>query len=171
MDVDPKWWVILNHHFEAMLQKNISSVGPKCVHVQWPLQMCNRSLDDHNLNGRGSIMAINSGPRSKYWCGTLNNPEGDTNATLELFRAGGATYAVVGDEVGESGTRHHQVYLELPKRVRLARLRTLFGERFHWEARRGNAIQASEYCKKENSYVELGSISQPNQGRVHIRAT
>lgn len=108
---------------------------------------------------------MQNGSRSQYWCFTLNNyTDVDISLLVQQFEAGTFTYLVFGEETGESGTRHLQGYLEFPQRRRFNQVRDLL-PRYHLEARRGSAVEASDYCKKDGSYVELGTISRPNQGR------
>lgn len=113
-------------------------------------------------------MTNNEKSRSKYWCFTLNNyTEEDVSNVPEGLRNGGATYCVIGKEVGESGTRHLQGYVEFPKRLRFNQVRLLLGGRSHIEKRRGSGLEAADYCKKDNSFEEWGSLSKETQGRRH----
>lgn len=102
---------------------------------------------------------------SKYWVFTLNNfDETDEQRLQSLHTNGMATYIVFGREIGESGTRHLQGYIEFLKRIRFSRARSLLGERCHIEPRKGNALQASEYCEKDGNFVKLGTCSNKGQG-------
>lgn len=108
---------------------------------------------------------------SKYYCFTLNNyDDADMLHLRSLVGQHDITYLCFEPEVGESGTRHLQGYLELSARRRLNPIRKLLGGRVHLERRRGSAVQARDYCKKEsltNSTVifeEYGVISSPQQG-------
>lgn len=90
-----------------------------------------------------------SGPRSKYWIFTLNNP---TDAlALESFPH--ASYLVYQKEKGENGTVHYQGYLETSTRVRFSQLKSA-NERIHWEVRRGTQAQAIEYCTKSDTRLD-----------------
>lgn len=103
--------------------------------------------------------------RSKYWCFTANNyTDMDIQLLAQLFDNGTATYLVYGKEVGESGTRHLQGYIELAKRYRFTQVKTLLPG-YHLETRRGTAQEASEYCQKDNDFVQFGTISKSQQGR------
>lgn len=106
--------------------------------------------------------------QSKYWCFTYNNYVLEQIPILEqTLRNAGATYYVFGREVGESGTRHLQGYIEFSKRLRLSQLKSLIPiPSIHYELRRGNAVQASDYCKKEDvEPIEWGSISVCRRGQ------
>lgn len=103
--------------------------------------------------------------RSKYWCFTLNNyEEGDIAHLIRLQTDAHSTYIVFGREVGANATRHLQGYIELPQRARLNQIKDLLGRRYHLEPRRGTAKQASDYCKKDGDFTEIGDLSRSNQG-------
>lgn len=92
--------------------------------------------------------------RSKYYCLTLNNyTEDDQLYYRQLVESGSCSYVIFGREVGASGTRHLQIYVELPQRLRFAGTRRLF-PRAHIEARRGSAAEARDYCKKDGDFEE-----------------
>lgn len=87
---------------------------------------------------------------SKYWCFTLNNYKDEELETLEtIFREAGEF--IYGKEVGESGTRHLQGYIEFFVKVRPSE--RIKDKRIHWEKRKGSKIQAVEYCKKDGNYI------------------
>lgn len=101
-------------------------------------------------------------------CATLNNWTEDQHASIiKNFLDDKYTYLVIGKEVGESGTPHLQIYLELPNS---RAFRTLHKELFkaHIEARKGTAKQASDYCKKgeqpHEEWEEHGAKG-PNWGK------
>lgn len=93
-------------------------------------------------------------------CVTYNNPPLDFDPTV--FQAH-CTYYIVAKEKGESGTPHLQCYMEFKNRYRLNRIQRLFKAKVHLEARKGSPQQASEYCKKDGSFVEYGKISKPGK--------
>lgn len=103
--------------------------------------------------------------QTKYWCFTINNYTQDDEQRLEDLFPDKVDYIIYGLEKGEAGTPHIQGYLELKKRARLSGVKLLIGPRAHAEPRRGTSIQASEYCKKEGDYRELGQASSPQPGR------
>lgn len=112
--------------------------------------------------------------RSKYWVFTINNWTEEEERAIEDYAQEAqdnigqhdCTYIVIGREVGESGTRHLQGYIELSTRYRLTQVKRIPGfQRAHLERRRGNARQAADYCLKDGSIlVEAGSISTVTQG-------
>lgn len=92
--------------------------------------------------------------KCQYWCFTINNPEGE----LDFESVGQVKYAVYQLEEGDQGTPHYQGYIEFVTRKSLAALKkfpTVFAKA-HWETRKGTALQAAEYCKKEE-----GRLSGP----------
>ena len=76
---------------------------------------------------------------------------------LDIFK-----YLVVGKEVGSAGTPHLQGYGTLKNRMRVQKLHSIL-EGCHIEKRKGSHAEASNYCKKDDDYVEIGV--PPNQGK------
>lgn len=107
--------------------------------------------------------------QSKYWCWTLNNPTEAEEQAIKIAATEEKTpiaYLVYGREVGSSGTRHLQGYLELRRKLRLVSAKRVLGpERAHLEPRMGSASQAADYCKKDGDVVEYGTCSVPQQGK------
>lgn len=105
--------------------------------------------------------------QSKYYCLTINNyTQEDFENFNTYLEEGKVTYFIAGREVGESGTRHIQAYFELPRRLRLSRVKLLWPTG-HFELRRGSAEQARDYCRKDGDFLEGGLISAEvsNQGQ------
>lgn len=103
---------------------------------------------------------------AKNWCFTLNNwtqPELDH---IQQYAASGGDvlYAVIGREVGDSGTPHLQGYICFSGRKSLAQVRSLLSARIHLEVARGSHKEASDYCKKDDDYDEYGSLPSITQG-------
>lgn len=104
-------------------------------------------------------------PRSKYWCFTLNNYSSDEFQALRSTFSDSeiVSYAIVGEE-GRDATPHLQGYVEFVKRYSLRRAKSLLCVRVHLEPRNGTAAQAADYCRKEENFIEYGTISNPQQG-------
>lgn len=91
-------------------------------------------------------------------CFTLNNPtlslEDFTNRIEGMLPV---QYLVIGEEVGESGTRHYQGFLQLLRRTRHRKVHEILMHA-HMEVRRGTPQQASEYCQKDGLFTIRGLL-------------
>lgn len=75
-----------------------------------------------------------------------------------------ASYLIYGKEYCPSTmTSHLQGYVEFRNSMRFETIRKYWKGRLHMEERRGTALQASDYCKKDGDFTIFGSIS--NQGK------
>jgi len=92
------------------------------------------------------------------WCFTWNNYSDDDHGALVSKLEEHCKYAVVGKEVGDSGTPHLQGYLSLKKRQRLTALKKVFGTNIHFENARGSAEQNYKYCTKDGDFIEVGTL-------------
>lgn len=93
--------------------------------------------------------------KTKYWCVTLNNYVADDVADFEGLEC---SYRILAREIGAEGTHHLQGYIEFVNRKSLLTVKRLLGSRWHLEIRRGTGYEASEYCKKDGEFTELGKI-------------
>lgn len=95
----------------------------------------------------------------KHWVFTLNNPGPDDQGGLWLLPY---DYAVLGFEVGESGTPHIQGYVIFKNKYRLNQLKVYSpqGQRCHWEPQSlySTPAQAAEYCMKDGDFKEFGEL-------------
>ena len=67
--------------------------------------------------------------------------------------------AIIGKEVGESGTPHLQGYIEFKKKCRPLSLGLT--KKIHWEKARGSKEENEEYCsKEENVILKIGFNSE-----------
>lgn len=91
----------------------------------------------------------------KCWTFTYNNYPDDlssfNSALTEISQ-----YAIYGFEVGESGTRHLQGYIQLKKKERLGTLRDKLGP-IHYEHARAGYEENKAYCSKDGNFVEFGT--------------
>lgn len=94
-------------------------------------------------------------PQVRNVCFTLNNYSEEEYNALHTMPC---KYKVIGKEVGKEGTPHLQGYIEFSGGKRFSSLKK-FNQRIHWEIRKGTAEQASNYCKKDNDFIEIGIIS------------
>lgn len=108
---------------------------------------------------------------ARFWCFTLNNPDGSLDVDFTEWLDHGLRYAVYQQEVGETGTEHFQGYLELDRGQRLSYVKKLLPAA-HFEIRRGTQQQAIDYCKKPESRLdgpwEFGTPSEGQGNRADI---
>lgn len=98
---------------------------------------------------------------SKYRniCFTINNYTNlEIINTKALYRER-CKYMIIGYEVGESGTPHIQGYVEFNGQLTLKKIKWYI-PRAHIEPRRGKPQEASDYCKKDGKFEEMGEISK-----------
>lgn len=100
--------------------------------------------------------------RCRGWCGTLNNYTESDYDGIKQFMEGCCTYGVIGKEKGESGTPHLQIHAEFKSEKSLNVLKKVH-TKVHWEMRKGSIDQASDYCKKDGDFIEIGT--RGNQGK------
>ena len=105
---------------------------------------------------------LNSRTKAKNWCFTWNNYPRNY---ASYFPIDGSNYIIYGLEVGDSGTRHLQGYLQMRKQTRFSSIRRLLEGTAHWEVSRGSAEQASNYCKKDGDFKEFGKLSKTANDR------
>jgi hypothetical protein len=126
-------------------------------------------IPQNELRRRHAVAAYaargDSNARTKYWVFTWNNyVEEEAQAKLAgMVENGEASYIVCGKEIGESGTRHLQGYIEFPSRRRFTQVRNAL-DGCHIEPRRGSAIQAKEYACKDGDFMEYGTMSKMSKG-------
>lgn len=98
--------------------------------------------------------------RARAWCFTLNNY---SEEEYEKITKLSCKYLVVGKEVGDSGTPHLQGYVEFDNPRMLTGVKKIIGDRVHLEVRLGTALQASDYCKKDGDFFEIGNIGKQGE--------
>lgn len=96
--------------------------------------------------------------RLRNFCFTINNY---TIEDIENCKNLSYSYLILGKEIGEKGTPHIQGYCELKGQKRFDSIIKHFKHKAHIEQRKGTAKEASDYCKKDNNYEELGTLSSP----------
>jgi len=95
-----------------------------------------------------------SGARS--WIVVINNYTEDDEL---LLKNDNFSYLVYGYEIGESGTPHIQGYIEY-KSTKLFKTMKNRYKTAHIEKRSGTPKQASDYCKKDGKFIEIGEINK-----------
>lgn len=112
---------------------------------------------DANYNaalGRTGVNIAEVNRQSRFWCFTINNPLRQFDKLPD-----GVTYLVSGAETcPTTGTQHLQCYCELARSQRRSFVAKLFPTA-HVEPRWASAEKASDYCKKDGTFVEFGVLS------------
>jgi len=93
---------------------------------------------------------------------TINNYLDDTIELLcdaDFLRGG-----IIGKEIGASGTRHLQCYVQCKRKMRWSTFRNkmkkaLNGIKPHIEPARGNVEQNETYCKKDGDWCSFGKLT------------
>lgn len=84
---------------------------------------------------------------------TVNNwSEDEYNDLLsnEIFK-----YVIIGKEISKEGTPHLQCYGEFHRQEYFNTIKKM-NSRMHFEPRRGTQVQAIDYCKKDNQWIDRG---------------
>lgn len=115
--------------------------------------------------------------RSNRVCFTLNNYEETDIAKVvdiaEKCGENGVKYFVCGEEIGESGTRHLQGFINLdmdPKKcgIKFWKDYFQFSQAAHFENSRGTDNQNKTYCTKDEIFIE-GGVPEDKQTSIHER--
>lgn len=114
------------------------------------------TLEAAEGNTKTSANRVN---QCKRWCFTYNNwDQVGLDKCLKVFGENGDY--IIGKEIGDSGTKHLQGYIELKKAMRW----TEFGlpKEIHWEKCKGDRAANVSYCSKDNDFVYKGlGITKP----------
>jgi len=94
-------------------------------------------------------------PASRYSF-TLNNYSEDEYLSLRRSLESSCKYAIIGKEVGESGTPHLQGYCIFLTRCVFSSVKDRLNPRVHVEVSRGSPRQNRSYCRKDGDYWEFG---------------
>lgn len=87
------------------------------------------------------------------WCFTLNNYS-DLITDID-----GSKRWVIGEEIGEQGTKHLQGYVEYEKRIRFSSVKKSLPDGCHIEPANGSPEQNYKYCTKDGKFTKKGSFS------------
>jgi len=93
----------------------------------------------------------------KSYCFTLNNYTEDEYRSLVRVCETESGYAILGKEVGESGTPHIQGYIRFTKPYRFSTIKDRYLPRCHIEVAAGDAAQNRAYCSKAGDFREFGT--------------
>ena len=89
--------------------------------------------------------------RARAWCFTINNPTSPTLPEIDC------RYLVYGRETGESGTPHLQGLIVFKNAKKFSQLKKQLPTA-HLEVKRGTFKEASDYCKKDGDFTEIGEL-------------
>lgn len=104
--------------------------------------------------------------RGRFYCFTLNNPDGVP--TLATFGEH-ARYLIYGHEVGERGTEHLQGYVQFDQAVAFSTVCGALPEA-HFEPAKGTPEQNRVYCTKDGIFVEEGEMVAGQGARSDLNA-
>lgn len=106
--------------------------------------------------------------KKRDYCFTINNPtDADVANLADLEKSTSLRYLIIGEEVGEEGTRHYQGYVYFHNAIAFSGLKRYL-PRAHIEPCMGTPEQNITYCKKEGKFREFGSppISNKRKGEL-----
>jgi len=88
---------------------------------------------------------------------TVNNwtPE-DKQAVMDFP----TSYCIIGEEIGEFGTKHLQIYFEMANQMTLSALKKKLHKTAHFEVAIACAKQNKKYCSKEGRVYESGDMKK-----------
>ena len=104
-------------------------------------------------------------PPRKSYCFTLNNYTEDEYQHIIRVAENESQYAIVGREVGESGTRHLQGYILFKRPFRFQTIKDRYLVRCHIEIAAGSADANRRYCSKDGEFREFGEFPHSAEGR------
>lgn len=91
----------------------------------------------------------------RQYCLTINNWTAEDLDQAYGIGLDYCTYAIVGEEVGEKGTPHLQIYFRLTEKVRFSTIKSWFPNA-HVEKSKGTCYDNFVYCSKEGNFHEFG---------------
>lgn len=96
---------------------------------------------------RGNTKSLS---RARRWCFTINNYSSEENDTLTHVFCEKSKY-IMGYEIGKSGTKHIQGYVEFKNGKSYNSMKKLM-PRAHIEITKGSREQNIQYCSKSNNF-------------------
>lgn len=93
--------------------------------------------------------------RSRCWCLTINNYDLEHVSSLKELKT---AYLIIGDETGDSGTPHLQIYFRLLNPCQFSSIKRKFPTA-HIEIAKGTDLENKSYCTKQSTMYESGEPS------------
>lgn len=104
--------------------------------------------------------------RARGWCYTVFYEPADEESLLLSLASIDCSYHVFGIEVcPTTGRKHIQGYIEYDTQLSMSNAKSRIHPSAHLEKRRGTPQQASDYCKKEGNFQEVGELSKGQGAR------
>lgn len=119
-------------------------------------------------HGKPSGSAGANAGQSKRYVFTWNNYSAGDFEKCKSWISTNAIYGIVGEEVGESGTRHLQGYFRCKRSYRITQLRKAMPA--HFAVARGNDLENQKYCSKDGKFWEHGTPAKGPGARSDISA-
>lgn len=116
----------------------------------------NSSKEGGNTNSPSSLSKKQISPAIK-WCFTLNNYTDEELSAISSIVPTYCSKAIIGKEIGESGTPHLQGWVRFKTKKRPKSVFPL--DRIHWEKCRGSDQENVDYCSKEGNVCYKLNVS------------
>lgn len=104
----------------------------------------------------------------KAYCFTLNNYTSEEYEEICGKLSDDCLYAIIGKEVGESGTPHLQGYCLFKRALQFNTIKNRYLPRCHIEVAAGSADANRAYCSKGGSFVEYGTKPKKSNTRSEL---
>lgn len=104
----------------------------------------------------------------KAYSFTLNNYSSEEYEQICSKLESDAVYAIVGREIGESGTPHLQGYVIFKRAFRFNTIKDRYLPRCHIEESKGDAHSNRTYCSKDGDFREYGTIPIKQSSRNEL---
>lgn len=101
----------------------------------------------------------------KRWCFTQNNYTSEDIEKISSIVLELCNIAIIGEEVGESGTPHLQGYIEFKVKSRALGVFSMF-RNIHWEKAKSTRLINFQYCSKDAKLVLQFGYRLPREVRI-----
>lgn len=130
----------------------------------------NRSKSSRDLGNTKPSPPSNVGKQkqispSKRWCFTFNNYTSEDIQLISSIVLEKCDVAIIGEEVGESGTPHLQGYIEFKTKSRALSVFSMF-KKIHWDKARKSRMINFRYCSKDAKIALQIGYRLPQEVRI-----